>query len=153
MSMSEAMSDHEAIRSLVHAYAERIDSGDIAGVADLFEHAALVAGDGSRFEGRDVLEDLWRRSVRIYDDGLPHVCHLISNLDVHVGDDGETATARSYVTVMQATDGLALQPVAVSLHRDRFEKVDGAWRFTERADRQVLVGDLSHHVHGVESPA
>jgi hypothetical protein len=51
---------------------------------------------------------------------------------------------------MQATDGLALQPVAVSLHLDRFERVDGSWRFTERRDRQVLVGELGHHVHGVE---
>ena len=146
--------DHEEIRALVHAYAERIDRADFDAVADLFRHATLVAGDGSRFSGRDTLRELWRQSVHVYDDGSPHVCHLISNVDVHLGEDGTSATSRSYVTVMQAVAGqLPLQPVAVSLHLDTFAKVDGAWRFTERRDRQVLVGDLSHHVRGAEAPA
>lgn len=145
--------DHEAIRSLIHAYAERIDRGDVEAVADLFAHATLVAGDGSEFTGRDTLRDLWKGSVRIYDDGSPHVCHCISNVDVQLSDDGTTATARSYVTVMQAAPGFALQAVAVSEHRDTFEQVDGSWRFRQRRDRQVLVGDLRHHVHGAEAPA
>ena len=147
------MSDHEQIRALVHAYAERIDRGDFDAVADLFAHATIVAGDGSEFSGLDTLRQLWRSSVKTYDDGSPLVCHLISNVDVHVGDDGTSATSRSYVTVLQAVPGaLPLQPVAVSLHLDTFAKVDGAWRFTERRDRQVLVGDLSHHVRGVAPP-
>jgi uncharacterized protein (TIGR02246 family) len=147
-------SDHEQIRALVHAYAARVDTGDLDGVADLFAHATIVAGDGSRFSGRDTLRELWGHSVRLYDDGLPHVCHVISNVDVQVDDDGASATARSYVTVLQAIEGeLPLQPVAVSLHSDTFAKVDGAWRFTERHDRQLLAGDLSHHVHGIEPPA
>ncbi|HMJ74660.1 MAG TPA: nuclear transport factor 2 family protein [Iamia sp.] len=145
--------DHEQIRHLVHQYAERIDGGDFDAVADLFQHATLVAGDGSEFSGRDTLRDLWAGSVRTYEDGLPDVCHCISNLDVHVADDRSTASARSYVTVMQARPGLPLQAVAVSLHQDTFARVDGTWRFTERRDRQLLVGDLSHHVHGVEPPA
>jgi ketosteroid isomerase-like protein len=152
--MSDASEDREQIRALVHAYAERIDGGDLDGVADLFAHATLVAGDGSEFSGRDTLRELWGDSVKLYDDGLPHVCHVVTNLDVVVDEGGQAATARSYVTVMQAVEGeLALQPVAVSLHRDAFAKVDGAWHFTERRDRQLLVGDLSHHVHGVEPPA
>ena len=147
------MSDHEEIRALVHAYAERIDRGDFDAVADLFAHATIVAGDGSEFSGLDTLRRLWRSSVKTYDDGSPQVCHLITNVDVHVGADGTSATARSYVTVMQAVAGkLALQPVAVSRHLDTFARVDGAWRFTERRDRQVLVGDLSHHVRGVAPP-
>jgi ketosteroid isomerase-like protein len=145
--------DHEAIRSLIHQYAERIDRGDFDAVADLFQHATLVAGDGSEFTGRDTLRDLWANSVRTYDGGAPNVCHVITNVDVHVADSGDAATSRSYVTVMQAVPGFPLQAVAVSLHLDTFAKVDDEWRFTERRDRQLLVGDLSHHVHGVEAPA
>lgn len=144
--------DHERIRSLIYQYAERIDRGDFDAVADLFQHATLVAGDGSQFSGRDTLRSLWANSVRTYD-GAPNVCHVITNVDVHVSEGGESAVSRSYVTVMQAVAGFALQAVAVSLHLDSFAKVDGEWRFTERRDRQVLVGDLSHHVHGVEAPA
>ena len=141
--------DHEAIRSLIHQYAERIDGGDFDAVADLVQHATSVAGAGSEFSGRATLRGLWAGSVKTYDGGSPNVCHCISNIDVHVADDGTTATGRSYVTVMQAVPGFPLQAVAVSLHRDRFAKVDGEWRFTERRDRQLLVGDLSRHMNGV----
>lgn len=143
--------DHEEIRALVHAYPERLDSGDLEGVADLFAHARLVAGDGSVFEGRDTLLGLWKASVRLYDDGLPHCCHLISNLTITVDPDGKSATSSSYVQVMQAVDDFRLQPVAISQHRDRFSKVEGRWRFVERRDRQLLVGDMSRHVQGIEA--
>lgn len=140
--------DHEDIRSLIHAYAERIDEGDFDGVAELFQHATVVSADGSEFRGRDVLRQLWANAVHLYENGLPNTRHLVTNVDVRVAPDRCTATARSYVTVMQATPSLPLQAVAVSIHRDRFAKVEGAWRFTERRDAQALVGDLSHHVRG-----
>lgn len=144
--------DYEEIRALVHAYPERLDSGDLEGVADLFAHARLVAGDGSVFEGRDTLLGIWKSAVRLYADGLPHCAHLISNLTITIDPDGRSASSSSYVQVMQAVDGFPLQPVAISQHRDRFAKIDGKWRFTERRDRQVLAGDMSRHVQGVESP-
>lgn len=139
--------DYEAIRRLIHAYPARLDEGDLDGVADLFADAVLVAGDGSRFEGRDTLRDLWGGAVKMYD-GSPKVRHLVTNVSIELGDGGTTASASSYVLVMQALPELPLQPVAVSTHDDRFAKVDGEWRFTERRDRQVLVGDLSHHMNG-----
>ncbi|MEZ4331961.1 MAG: nuclear transport factor 2 family protein [Myxococcota bacterium] len=142
--------DHEAIRALVHAYAERIDRGDLEGVADLFAHARLVAGDGSAFEGRENLLRVWQSAVRLYEGGDPRCCHLISNLTIEIDPDGIGASATSYVQVMQAAAGFPLQPVAISQHRDRFAKIDGRWRFAERRDRQVLVGDLSRHVKGIE---
>jgi hypothetical protein len=141
--------DHEEIRALVHAYPERLDGGDLEGVADLFAHARLVAGDGSVFEGRETLLEIWKSAVRLYDDGLPHCCHLVSNLTITIEPDGLNASSTSYVQVMQAVGDFPLQPVAISQHRDRFAKVDGRWRFAERRDRQVLAGDLSRHVQGV----
>jgi len=145
--------DHEQIRALIHAYADRIDDGDFDGVADLFAHARVIAGNGMTFEGRDTLRDLWRNSVITYEDGSPCVCHVISNVTIDVDPGGTTASASSYVTVHQALPDFPLQVVAVSRHRDRFEKVDGAWRFRERRDRQVLVGDLRRHMVGAPAPA
>lgn len=145
--------DHEQIRALIHAYAERIDDGDFDGVADLFAHAQVIAGNGMRFEGRDTLRDLWRNSVITYEDGSPCVCHVISNVTIDVDPGEDTASASSYVTVHQALPDFPLQVVAVSRHRDRFEKVDGEWRFRERRDRQVLVGDLRRHMAGAPEPA
>jgi ketosteroid isomerase-like protein len=143
--------DYEEIRSLIYSYAELIDEGDFDGVADLFAHATVVAGDGSEFRGRDTLRGLWADAVRLYDGGRPNTRHVITNVNVRRAPDGLSATSHSYVTVMQALPDLPLQAVAVSVHRDTFAKVDGAWRFTERRDSQALVGDLSKHMHGVEA--
>ena len=57
-----------------------------------------------------------------------------------------TATSRSYFTVFQQVGDFPLQPVASGRYRDRFERRDGAWRFTSREVSTDLVGDVSHHV-------
>jgi hypothetical protein len=49
---------------------------------------------------------------------------------------------------MQAVDGLTLQPVIAGRYHDRFEEVDGEWRFAERTILPDLYGDLSHHMRG-----
>ncbi len=139
-----AADDRDAIRSLIHAYAERIDSGDIDGVVDLFAAAEIVSADGQRFSGRETLRSLWSGGLQLYD-GIPRTHHLITNVDVKLADDGMTATARSYATVVQAAPGFPLQVIAASRHEDTFRKADGAWRFSERRDHQDLAGDLSHH--------
>jgi hypothetical protein len=55
--------------------------------------------------------------------------------------------ARSYFTVFQATDELALQPIIAGRYRDVFERRgDGAWCFVERCMQPVLLGDLRHHL-------
>ena len=53
-----------------------------------------------------------------------------------------TATARSYFTVL-GSRGQGLHPILAGEYRDRFERVDGAWRFTERIFDPRLFGDLS----------
>jgi hypothetical protein len=65
---------------------------------------------------------------------------------VRVAADRATATATSYITVLQATDALPLQVIASNRHEDTFERVDGTWRFSGRTDHPGLLGDMSHHV-------
>ena len=48
--------------------------------------------------------------------------------------------------VFQATDFLQLQPVIGGRNYDRFERVDGVWRFRERRIESDLMGDLSAHM-------
>jgi hypothetical protein len=49
--------------------------------------------------------------------------------------------------VLQANDGV-LQPVIAGRYHDRFECVDGKWRFSERIIHPDLQGDLSRHMRG-----
>lgn len=140
--------DHLAIADLVYDYAERIDAGDFAGVADLLAHAELT-GDGMEpIRGRDEILAMYERTARRYpDDGTPKTKHVTTNLRVHVDAAAGQAWARSYFTVLQAVPGeLALQPVIAGRYRDDFERVDGTWRFARRAFTADLVGDLSKHM-------
>lgn len=145
-------SDREEIVDLIHAYADRIDSGDLEGVADLFRDATIVAGNGMEFSGRETLAQLWRNSVVLHG-GNTDVCHVITNLSVKVDPDGRSAAASSYVSVFQARPGFELRPIAINRHRDRFVKDGGEWKFVERRDERLLTGDLRHHAVGAEAPA
>jgi hypothetical protein len=48
--------------------------------------------------------------------------------------------------VLQQTANLSLQPIISGRYHDRFERVDGVWRFTHRHIISELVGDLSQHL-------
>ena len=138
--------DHFEIANLVYRYPELIDAGDFDGIAELFRHATLRAGNNV-VRGRNELVPMLKRLVRIYEGGRPFTKHLVSNLVIEVAPDRATATARSYVTVLQARPSeFPLQVIASNRHFDRFECVDGAWRFSERVDIPDLAGDLSRHV-------
>jgi len=134
------------IENLVYAYAERIDAGDLAGVAELFRHGRIEAAPGVVVEGVDAVRKLYESSTRLYDDGTPRTRHVTTNVIVEVDDGADTATARSSYTVVQQTDALPLQPIIVGRYRDTFHRVDGRWCFDTRKMFVDLTGDLSHHL-------
>lgn len=139
--------DWHAIETLIMTYAERVDLGDFAGVADLFEGATYRSALGDDVmvqEGRDAVRNTFETMVRRYPDGTPRTKHVTTNVMVEV--DGDTATARSYYTVLQQTEVLPLQPIICGRYHDRFAKQDGAWRFSDRLIFSDLVGDLSQHL-------
>jgi ketosteroid isomerase-like protein len=138
----------EAITKLIYTYAERIDAGDFAGVAELFAHATLTfEGFGDAVEGRESIEGLYTRTTRRYEDGTPRTKHVMTNVMVDVADDGAAASSRSYFTVLQAVPGaLALQPIIAGRYRHTYALVDDGWRFTTMHITIDLVGDLGHHM-------
>ena len=138
----------EAITKLIYTYAERIDAGDFAGVAEVFADATLTfEGFGDAVTGRDAIAALYTRTTRRYEDGTPRTKHVMTNVMVDVADDGETASSRSYFTVLQAVPGaLALQPVIAGRYRHTYARVDGRWRVTTMHITIDLVGDLGHHM-------
>ena len=87
-----------------------------------------------------------RRARGAYDDGTPRSKHVITNLLIEVDAERGTGTCRSYFTVFQQTDTLALQPIVAGRYRDEFTRVDHVWRFTRREMIVDLTGDLSQHL-------
>ena len=141
--MSGDPRDIAEITALIHEYAFRLDAGDLDGVASLFEHAELRSTRHDRRLRGTAEARTNYDGVIIYDDGTPQTQHQITNVTVEV--DGGAATARSSFTVLQVT-GQGLHPILAGDYLDRFERVDGAWRFTERVFAPRLFGDLSRHM-------
>lgn len=130
------------------SYAENLDAGRFQPVAAMFEHATYRvehAGTDrvSQYKGSaDVLR--FCEQTRIYEDGTPRTKHVITNVDIRT--EGDQATSSCYVTVFQQTEVFPLQPIASGRYVDRFERVEGAWRFADRLITGFLLGDRSHHV-------
>ena len=137
--------DVEAIRALIHGYAELIDLGHLDAVAALFADGTWSSpGRGTPLRGTEQVRRAYD-GVILYD-GVPSTKHVISNVTIEVADDRSTAIARSYFTVLQARPDFALQPVIAGRYHDRFDRVDHEWRFADRQIIPDLIGDLSHHL-------
>jgi len=135
-----------AIGALVAAYAERVDGGDLAGVAALFEDATYRSAQGGSYRGRAAVLDVLQRKVILHADGTPRTKHVTTNLVIDGDEAAGTAAARSYFTVLQATARLPLQPIVAGRYHDRFVRGAGGWRFADRLILMDLVGDLSEHL-------
>lgn len=143
MSTSEREIEH-----LLYAYADRIDRGDLDGVAELFAHGRIRgAADGQPvFEGRDGVRAMYESSVRLYGDGTPRTKHLTTNARIEVDEEAGTARSQAYYSVTQATPDLPLQLIVTGRYDDTFHRVDGRWAFDTRLMHVDQVGDLSHHL-------
>jgi len=139
-----------AIRNLLYLYTERFDLGDLSGAAELFRHARIITGDQGDSIDAEALLALWKKHVILYQEtGTPRTKHQCTNAIVELDEGGLTASARSYYVVYQQTDSLPLQPIVAGRYLDRFECIDGEWRFSERDYRLMeMLGNTSQHLHG-----
>jgi len=148
MSSVSLAADRAAIVALVHAYPRLQDGADFEGVGALFEHGPFVGetedGESYALRGEALAKGL-RGAVRLYE-GNPRTKHVTTNVAVEVDEAAGTGLARSYFVVLQQTPELPLQPIISGRYRDRFERVEGAWRFAERRVYTDMEGDLSAHL-------
>jgi 3-phenylpropionate/cinnamic acid dioxygenase small subunit len=135
------------IENLIARYAELVDDGDFHGVGELLAHTTY-RGSGEPLVGADAVERWFRDTVIVYPDGTPRTQHVTTNLQIEL-DSVDSASARSYVTVLQAIPGSPPQVIAAGRYRDRFERYDGVWRFVERNVDIRLTGDVSNHLRGL----
>jgi uncharacterized protein (TIGR02246 family) len=144
--VSVVTADRAAIVALVMAYAERLDAGDLDGVAALFADGAFRSGDdGPVRSGREAVRAVYD-PVLLYDDGTPRTKHVLGNIEVEHGVDAREAAARSVFTVFQAAPDGPLQAVLAGRYHDRFARRDDEWSFIERVVHPDLRGDLTLHM-------
>ena len=143
------MTDGDHIRNLLGRYCDLVDAGDWPGVGALFARGRLVTDDGTELAaGAEAVAAFYTRGTQLHD-GSPRTKHVVSNTVLAAPAADGTVEARSSYLVLQAVDGLPLQPIITGRYVDRFDRdpgTEGAWYFAERAFAVDLVGDLSHHL-------
>src|ERR1700756_4041304 len=144
------------IMNLLYRYAECIDAGDLAAAAALFEHARVrIGGSDTDQDTIDAtrLLGIWESLIVIHPDGTPRTKHVTTNPIIELDEDAGTASCRSYYTVLQQTDEFGPQTIVTSRSHDRFERVDGRWRFSYRDLTLIdMVGDVSQHLAYLITP-
>ena len=144
------MDSARQIENLLYTYAERIDAGDLDGVAELFAHGRICGmEDGPSetvFTGTTGVRKMYEMATRLYDDGTPKTKHLTSNVRIDVDDDAGTARSTANYLVTQATPEFQLQVIVTGHYRDTFHRIDDAWWFDTRIMFVDQIGDTSHHL-------
>lgn len=145
------MDSARQIENLIYTYAERIDAGDLDGVAELFAHGRICGIENGPpetvFDGTVRVRQMYEMATRLYDDdGTPKTKHITSNVQIYVDASDETARGTSYYLVTQATPELPLQVIVTGHYRDTFHRIDGEWWFDSRTMFVDQVGDTSHHL-------
>jgi 3-phenylpropionate/cinnamic acid dioxygenase small subunit len=137
---------YAAIARLLFTYAERLDAGDLGGMAALFEKATFRSADGAMvLTGTAEVRAAFAGSVQFHD-GTPATQHVTTNLYVDEDPDGRRAVAHSAFTVLQATETLPLQVVCAGRYRDEFVRDDSGWHFADRLVDIRFFGDVSQHI-------
>ena len=138
---------HHAITTLMYRYAECVDAADFAGIGALFADGRLTTrGMRGATIGAEAVRDLYTHTNKVHPNGTLMTRHLTTNVIVDIDEATNTATARSSFVVFQATPSVPLQPIVTGRYRDRFERVDGEWRFAEREMGVEQFGDVSDHL-------
>ena len=150
--------DRWAIEALIYEYSYNIDEGDFEAHSAMFEDAEISIVDpltgALTSHNRGAEEHLrhLRETVHTYENGGLRTKHVTTNLTIEVSEDGTTASARSYITVLQGIPNrLPLQPIFSGRYEDSFVKRDGRWRFKERKIFADFVGEIGLHSSGVPS--
>jgi SnoaL-like domain len=142
------MEDSRLIENLIYLYAERIDNGDLEGVAQLFHDAEIISSvHNVRRTGFSEVLKMYQLSCRLYEEtGTPLTKHLTTNVLIECDENGMQASARSYYTVIQATSKLPLQVIISGRYKDHFLKKGNNWQFSSREMIIDLIGDCSAHL-------
>jgi hypothetical protein len=140
------MNARNEIQSLLNRYSFTVDSGDLAGFADLFADGEWYVDGTPPNRGRDAVFTNVVSKVILYEDGTPRTRHVTTNVELEIDEAAGTAKGQRYVTVLQQTDTLPLQVIFAGHYFDEFVRRDGRWRFARTVVKHSLVGNMKAHL-------
>ncbi|WP_239582300.1 nuclear transport factor 2 family protein [Gordonia rubripertincta] len=133
------------ITALLTTYVQRLDDGDLTGVAELFDRAEVFVSGSRIGAGSAFVERLLHDTVIIYEDGTPHTRHVLGKPSIEIEDQGRATVSCEYTVTQDGPDGEYV--VMVGRHHDTFIVDDGEWHFASRDYGDIThVGDTSRHL-------
>lgn len=126
--------DERAITALLNRYIWALDTEDLDEYGRLFAHAVVLSTDG-RVLARGAEEVA--AMIRHYRKLMPQdavIRHVNSSPLIEVDTKSGTASARSFVMTVRAPKGEPAYFYRIARYLDRFDKVDGKWRFASRQE-------------------
>jgi 3-phenylpropionate/cinnamic acid dioxygenase small subunit len=126
------MGARDDITTLVHRYAELLDTGDVDGVLAQFEHATWrSAASGTVLRTPDELRAVY--SALVPADGPIRTRHLVHNLVIEHADGADDASARCSYTVLEGGEpGAPMRILLVGRYEDRYHRGTEGWHLTDR---------------------
>ncbi|GAB98627.1 hypothetical protein GONAM_02_01500 [Gordonia namibiensis NBRC 108229] len=139
-------SPESVITTLLATYVQRLDAGDLAGVAALFDRAKVFVSGNQIGAGSPFVEKLLSDTVILYEDGTPRTRHVLGEPSIQIDDQGRAAASCEYTVTQDGPDGEYV--VMVGRHHDTFVVDDeGDWHFASRDYGDIThVGDTSRHL-------
>ena len=98
----------------------------------------MAAGVSSRMKTSNVSTDLSEDQV--------YQSNSRAKGFIEINEKRDSASARSYFTVIQAVKDFPLQPIISGRYHDSFKKSAKLWEFKKRIMHVDLMGDCSFHL-------
>lgn len=125
--------DKLEIHDCIMKYARFTDERAFQAVGELLGHADLYIGD-KLIASRDsnAVTTLFEKA-RYVEPGTTEapMRHLTTNVLIDA-TGSLTAIANSYAMVFKVSESSSLRATTMAVYDDKFEKIDGYWRFSER---------------------
>jgi hypothetical protein len=162
--MTISWESYNEIHNVLVAVHTHFNMGEFDEMGRIFEHATLTTAytwaDQAIVVGGERIGEGYRRATRLHN-GLPRVQYWLSNVVIDGDDANGVAKAESQYAAlvgdestwsgphgMEAEDHAKppIQIFSVGRYHDDFERIDGAWRITNRMIYADLTGDRSLHL-------
>jgi hypothetical protein len=130
--------DEFAVANLLHECAERLDLGDLEGMAALFTGASFRVDNGGQmteYHGAGEVLAGFTGHVSLGVDGVPGTKHLLTNTRLSFDPVAGSAVASSYLTVLDGSQAPRLRITTCGRYEDTFTRDAGGWRFASRLFR------------------
>ena len=134
------LADKEAIRDLARYYAHIVWQRDVPAIAELFtEDAQVDTPELPTISGRQAILESYQKMLGT-DEFHPFVHNHVVELD------GDVATGTCYLDLRATIDGKEL--ISSGVYDDRYERVDGTWKFAYRKVTMFTLASLRKQSSG-----